>query len=151
MLETKRLPKIDNEAKQGPRNPEDQSTFSIEEQIHMEFASWAEAQLAELLGEEKSAEPDPANVFEVFSEDQVEVLQQFADKMIEKAASTAKTQVPLQKTRTSNTRGYVPPKDAKPIGNKQREREAQLKARIQPKNTFLDELDRMDREFDPED
>jgi len=150
MLENKRLPPIKDEKNPTPKNPDDPTTWSVEEQIHGEFTAWAEKQLAVLLGEE-----NPAPEFSSgFSEEQEEVLRQFADRMIEKAAAQPSSPAPKtkaaplpEKSRTSNSGGYVPPKDAAPIGNKQREREAQLRAKqTQPRNQFLDELDRMDRE-----
>jgi hypothetical protein len=148
MIESKRLPKIDEEAKQGPRNPDDPSTFSVEEQIHMEFEGWAEQQLADLLGENMPQLPAAFG----FTDEQEDVLRQFADKMIAKAnAGPTEPSAPRparkEAPRTSSSAGgYKPPANAAPIGNRLRDRTAKSSKTTPENDKYLKELDRLDRE-----
>jgi hypothetical protein len=148
MIETKKLPTVKDNA--GPRNPADPSTYSVEEQIHMEFADWAEGQLAILLGED--APQKQSEQYSDFDEDQVMVLRQFADKMIDKAnavpaqAAPAMRQAPQKENRTSNVGGYKPNPAAQPIGNRLRDRQAGPTKATSKQEAYLKELERLDRE-----
>lgn len=149
MLESKRLPKVDEEVKAGPRNPEDPSTYTAEEQIHMEFTDWAESQLAQLLGEGGPVKPSATEIFDVFSFDQIEVLQKFADRMLMKAGNTEPAAIPTVTNGKMpgpppQSPGYRPPSNAKPLGNNRT-------AKANPKHDkattdYLSKLEKMDRE-----
>jgi hypothetical protein len=147
MIESKKLPTVKDD--KGPRNPDDQSTYSIEEQIHMEFTAWAETQLADLLGESTPRQ----DLSQVFDNEQIEVLQQFADKMIVSAAAKA-APAPTQnrqkqETRTNTVGGYKPPSNAEPIGNRLRNNN-QPKRPTTAQEKYLKDLEQLDRDYDPE-
>ena len=113
LIEQKKLPKIPDDKAAQAQNPDDPSTWPVEQQIHAEFEKWAEGQLAGLLGEENPNEP--------FSEEQAEVLRQFADRMLSKANQSPVDQA-KQAAASINPKltqpEYRPNPGARPLGKK---------------------------------
>jgi hypothetical protein len=82
VIETKRLPKVD-----------DKADVTVESQIISEFSTWAEGQLAVLLGEQPHTSHSPD-----FSEDEVTVLKHVAAKILTKVSAREISQVPTEQT-----------------------------------------------------
>lgn len=138
LIEQKRLPKIPDDKAAQAQNPDDPSTWPVEQQIHAEFTAWAEGQLAGLLGEENPNAP--------FSDEQAEVLRQWADRMMSKAnqspVETVKRAVSTSSPQLKRPEYRANP-NARPLGK--REPAGQQKFDKKTQN-YLADLEKLDRD-----
>lgn len=141
MLESKRLPKVEEN--------QEKDSLSVEGQIHAEFNAWVEGQLSVLLGEGSNpvSNQTGSDVSDVFTDEQIGVLQTFADKMLNKAApGSAAPAAPPQRQAPTNE-GYRSPREVKPLGNRRMDQDSKKASSYDKEtNKTLSKLEKMDRE-----
>lgn len=111
MLESNKLPALKTGNPQA-QNPDDPTTWNVEEQIHEEFKTWAETQLAVLMGERSRFKEDPSGLIQ-FTDEEADVLKAFAAKVIAKTSGETRP-APVVVSSNGQSGPYVRAKQSAP-------------------------------------